>query len=62
MSKIIEEDENEIINLHQTKQRVVNKNLGKNITKDHSKIYDEIEKRVGETKKCNFGHKRGSKT
>jgi hypothetical protein len=31
MSKIIEEDENEIINLHQTKQRVVNKNLGKNI-------------------------------
>lgn len=62
MSKIIEEDENEIINLHQIKQRVVNKNLGKNITKDHTKIYDEIEKRVGETKKCNFGHKRGSKT
>jgi hypothetical protein len=44
------------------KQRLVNKNLGKNITKDHNKIYDEIEKRFGETKKCTFGHKRGSKT
>ena len=28
------------------KQRLVNKNLGKNITKDHNKIYDEIEKRL----------------
>jgi len=44
------------------KQRHVNKNLGKNITKDHNKIYDEIEKRSGKTKKCTFGHKRGSKT
>ena len=44
------------------KQRVVNKNLGKNITKDHNKIYDEIEKISGKTKKCTFGHKRGSKT
>jgi len=44
------------------KQRLVNKNLGKNITKDHSKIYDEIEKRIGGTKKCTFGHTRGSKT
>jgi hypothetical protein len=44
------------------KQRTVNKNLGKNLTKDHSQIYDEIEKRFGETKQCTFGHKRGSKT
>ena len=44
------------------KQRVVNKNLGKNITKEHEKIYNEIAKRFGETKKCNFGHIRGSKT
>ena len=44
------------------KQRLVNKNLGKNITKEHEKIYNEIEKRFGETKKCNFGHIRGSKT
>ena len=41
---------------------MVNKNLGKNITKDNSKIYDEIEKRIGTTKKCTFGHTRGSKT
>lgn len=51
-----------IINLIPNKQRVVNKNLGKNITKDHTKIYNEIEKRFGETKKCTFGHKRGSIT
>ena len=44
------------------KQRVVNKNLGKNMTKDHNKIYDEIEKLFGETKKCTFGQKRGSNT
>jgi hypothetical protein len=44
------------------KQRVVNNKLGKNITKDHTKIYNEIELRFGETKKCTFGHKRGSKT
>ena len=59
---IIEDDETEIITLTPKKQRVVNKNLGKNITKDHNKIYDEIEKRFGETKKCTFGHKRGSNT
>ena len=52
----------EFIILHAQKQRIVNKNLGKNITKDHSTIYDEIEKRIGLTKKCTFGHKRGSKT
>jgi hypothetical protein len=44
------------------KQRVVNKELGKNITKDHTKIYDEIEKNIGKTKVCNFGNTRGSKT
>jgi hypothetical protein len=44
------------------KQRVVNKNLGKNNSKDHIQIYDEIEKIIGKTKKCNFGHIRGSKT
>ena len=30
-----------------TKQRVVSTALGKNITKDHTIIYDEIEKRFG---------------
>jgi hypothetical protein len=59
---IIENDETEIINMTSKKQRVVNKNLGKNITKDHTKIYNEIENRFGKTKKCTFGHKRGSKT
>jgi len=44
------------------KQRTVNEKLGKNIIKDHNKIYDEIQKRIGETKKCKFGHTRGSKT
>lgn len=51
-----------IISLIPKKQREVNKNLGKNITKDHNKIYDEIEKRFGKTKKCNFGNKKGSQT
>ena len=45
-----------------TKQRIVNKKLGKNITKDHTKFYEEIEKKIGSHKKCNFGHKNGSKT
>jgi hypothetical protein len=44
------------------KQRKVNKELGKNITKDHTRIYDEIEKNIGKTKICNFGNVRGSKT
>ena len=44
------------------KQRAVNEKLGKNIIKDHNKIYDEIQKRIGETKKCKFGHTKGSKT
>ena len=38
-------------------QRIVNKELGKNITKDHKIIYDEIEKKMGKpTKICNFGN------
>ena len=45
-----------------SKQRTVNKELGKNITKDHTRIYNEIEKRIGKTKICNFGNCRGSKT
>jgi hypothetical protein len=44
------------------KQRNVNPNLGKNITKYHNLIYNEIEKRIGKTKSCNFGHIKGSKT
>lgn len=44
------------------KQRTVSENLGKNNTFHHEKIYDFIEKNIGPTKKCNFGHKRGSKT
>lgn len=45
-----------------SKQRVVSTALGKNITKDHAIIYDEIEKRIGATKKCNFGHTSINKT
>lgn len=55
-------DEMEVIASTPIKQREVNKKLGRNITKDHTQIYDEIEKIIGETKKCTFGHKRGSKT
>jgi len=44
------------------KQREVSKMLGRNITKDHDKIYEEIRGRIGDTKKCRFGHTRGSKT
>lgn len=62
MSISNKDDETEIANLTPKKQRQVNKNLGKNITKDHNKIYDEIEKRIGKTKTCTFGHTRGSKT
>ena len=54
-------DEN-IKNKETKKQRIVNKNLGKNIIKEHNKIYDEIEKRFGKTKICNFGNIRGSQT
>ncbi len=48
--------------MNSIKQRIVNKNLGKNLIKNHTIIYDEIEKRIGLTKKCNFGCKKGSKT
>ena len=44
------------------KQRMVSKELGKNITKDHERIYNEIQKNIGETKICSFGHIKGSKT
>lgn len=50
------------MNIAIVKQRIVNKNLGKNIIKDYSLIYNEIENRIGKTKKCTFGHTRGSKT
>jgi len=43
-------------------QRNVSKQLGKNMIKDHDVIYNEIEKRIGLTKKCNFGLVKGSKT
>lgn len=62
MSDIIQEAGSEFVMTGSKKQRTVSKNLGKNITKDHSKIYDEIEKRIGKTKQCTFGHTRGSKT
>jgi hypothetical protein len=44
------------------KQRVVSKRLGKNMVNKHEFIYSEIEKRIGSTKICNFGHVLGSKT
>lgn len=53
---------NIIVNDGTAKQRVVNKELGKNIIKNHTRIYDEIEKKIGKNKICNFGHIRGSKT
>lgn len=44
------------------KQRNVSENLGKNHTANHEKIYSYIEENFGKTKKCTFGHKRGSIT
>lgn len=55
------EDNQKVVDIKH-KQRTVNIDLGKNITKHHDIIYDEIEKKIGCTKKCNFGHKIGSKT
>jgi hypothetical protein len=49
-------------NITLTKQRAVSTALGKNVIKDHTAIYNEIEKKIGATKKCTFGHTRGSKT
>ena len=62
MSTSYKDDETDTTNSTPIKQREVNKNLGKNITKDHIKIYDGIQKKIGETKDCAFGHIRGSKT
>jgi hypothetical protein len=62
MSTSNKDDETETTNSTPIKQRQVNKNLGKNITKDHNKIYDVIQKKRGETKDCSFGHTRGSNT
>ena len=45
-----------------SKQRIVSDKLGKNATCEHEKIYNHIESILGPTKKCNFGHVRGSKT
>jgi len=42
--------------------RKVSKNLGINLTSRHEQIYNMIESTIGPTKKCNFGHKCGSKT
>ena len=53
---------NTSVSVNELKQRTVNKELGKNITKDHPEIYDAIEQKIGKTKICNFGHVRGSKT
>lgn len=44
------------------KKRKVSDNLGKNNTSNHEKIYAHIETIFGKTKRCSFGHKRGSKT
>ena len=44
------------------KQREVSERLGKNDIENHEKYYSFIEKKIGPTKKCNFGHIRGSKT
>jgi len=43
-------------------QRNVSKNLGKNNTINHEIIYAIIKSNIGPTKKCRFGHQRGSKT
>lgn len=44
------------------KQRNVSENLGKNHTANHEKYYSHIESMIGPTKKCTFGHIRGSNT
>ena len=43
-------------------QRSVSENLGKNNTANHELFYAHIERNIGKTKKCRFGHKRGSHT
>tara|TARA_B100001109_G_C18850415_1_gene468967 strand:+ start:1059 stop:1988 length:930 start_codon:yes stop_codon:yes gene_type:complete len=44
------------------KQRTVSDKLGQNITNHHEIIYNFIENKIGRTKKCLFGHSRGSST
>ena len=44
------------------KQRIVSEKLGINITNHHEIIYNFIENNIGKTKKCLFGHKKGSST
>lgn len=55
-------DNTEEIKFQKKKQRKVSDKLGKNNSHNHEKIYKEIEKRIGKTKKCRFGHKGGSIT
>lgn len=43
-------------------QRNVSENLGRNNTANHEIFYTYIKNKIGITKKCTFGHKRGSKT
>jgi hypothetical protein len=43
-------------------QRKVSHRLGQNNTFNHEKIYKHLESKIGPSKKCNFGHTRGSKT
>ena len=66
LSKLLEELGPEDLNKGKknitSSQRNVSKQLGRNQTHYHEKIYNEIEKRLGPTKICNFGHIRGSKT
>lgn len=45
-----------------SKKRQVNDKLGKNNTSNHELQYIFIENKIGLTKKCNFGHIKGSKT
>lgn len=43
-------------------QRTVSEDLGKNIVQHWGPFYEAIRKKVGDTKICTFGHKKGSKT
>lgn len=62
VNNIVESIESLSLNDTKAKQRVVNNNLGKNITNHHTRLYNYIEKRLGPVKRCTFGHTRGSKT
>lgn len=43
------------------KQRIIKTNSSKTLVKYYSQIYSQIEKQIGLTKICNFGHTHGSK-